>query len=898
MAKDNAELYAMPQPQSRNEKYLNYLAGRAVDLNLLPDPQSRIEEYLEYLCYNRGAGGGGGQPFVGLTNATINNNIITFYRSDGTSFPLNLKDLNLDKLINAVNLADTKIIFTKVDGTTFEVDLDTLLVSDKIKYNNANSGLVATNVQAAIDELSTKVKNSYVDSEYNPATGILTLIKENGTRDERNFSTGLIKNVSYDVQTQMLNIETVDGQTLTADLTDLASKTLDNIFTGKNTFKDINLGLPIQVNANQSIQNGGWSDANLEVKTGHRELTSHSQNSNGYVRNIVIRVGNVTVGEKVNVSVWEVKKGIDRNSDTPTQLYSNLELTTVEHTGYFGGGVAVKIPINKKYSDETYFIYQVVGKARIFRVTGATANDDYIFLMPTVDVTQNNIATSPRDSVGAHILELGDVSVGDLLSGISSESVTSVNNIKPVDGNVTVKAEHIEYNNQASQLIAADVKGAIDELNGKFVSNVTYDETQNRTIFKTKGGQEETVVEGLVTRWKHLENAIETTIFNLFNPTSFIDGEYWTLNGLYFKDDRWGSFKIPCQADDRFTVFKKGHDSKNYALLDGDVWIDNLASQNRNDNGWQRYEITIPNDPRINTISIPIFKTTNDYKTDVMIFEGHIQAPPEYIPFTNNRKINIDGEKVNISFDASTTELSTNNVVDAIKELDMRVINTGAGMITSVNNVQPINGNVQIEINNIDNLETTLEGKVPKTDLVSIPTPDKVPQLNNQGKLDIAFLPDLSFNQVHSVADKTEAINLINANTARVGDIFIVRNNNNSVHMYVNQAGADFDTKCVELTMANGTVRTVNGKTPDAQGNVRINADNITLANGNSNVEAELNKKIQSINSVAGINGNIDLSINNTTNSVEFKVDTHTFGTLNYMTDQDANTIINGFNIL
>ncbi len=56
MAKDLASL-----PQfvgSRSEEYLNYLVGRATDLNSLPDAGSRIEEYLQYLCYN-GTGSGG-----------------------------------------------------------------------------------------------------------------------------------------------------------------------------------------------------------------------------------------------------------------------------------------------------------------------------------------------------------------------------------------------------------------------------------------------------------------------------------------------------------------------------------------------------------------------------------------------------------------------------------------------------------------------------------------------------------------------------------------------------------------------------------------------------------------------------------------------------------------------
>lgn len=56
MAKDLANLPSFVG--SRSEEFLNYIVGRATDLNSLPVPNSRIEEYLHYLCYNGGAGGG------------------------------------------------------------------------------------------------------------------------------------------------------------------------------------------------------------------------------------------------------------------------------------------------------------------------------------------------------------------------------------------------------------------------------------------------------------------------------------------------------------------------------------------------------------------------------------------------------------------------------------------------------------------------------------------------------------------------------------------------------------------------------------------------------------------------------------------------------------------------
>lgn len=57
MAKDLASLPSYVG--SRSEEFLNYLVGRATDLNSLPVPNSRIEEYLHFLCYNGGTGGGG-----------------------------------------------------------------------------------------------------------------------------------------------------------------------------------------------------------------------------------------------------------------------------------------------------------------------------------------------------------------------------------------------------------------------------------------------------------------------------------------------------------------------------------------------------------------------------------------------------------------------------------------------------------------------------------------------------------------------------------------------------------------------------------------------------------------------------------------------------------------------
>lgn len=64
MAKDLANLPTYVG--SRSEEFLNYIVGRAKDLNSLPVAGSRIEEYLEYLCYKGGIGGADTNSFNAL----------------------------------------------------------------------------------------------------------------------------------------------------------------------------------------------------------------------------------------------------------------------------------------------------------------------------------------------------------------------------------------------------------------------------------------------------------------------------------------------------------------------------------------------------------------------------------------------------------------------------------------------------------------------------------------------------------------------------------------------------------------------------------------------------------------------------------------------------------------
>ena len=97
MAKDLASL-----PQfvgSRSEEFLNYIVGRATDLNSLPVPNSRIEEYLEYLCYNGGTGGGSDTKSFNALSQEIDS--IKF--KNGSTTKANLEIITEDEITDILN---------------------------------------------------------------------------------------------------------------------------------------------------------------------------------------------------------------------------------------------------------------------------------------------------------------------------------------------------------------------------------------------------------------------------------------------------------------------------------------------------------------------------------------------------------------------------------------------------------------------------------------------------------------------------------------------------------------------------------------------------------------------------------------------------------------------------
>ena len=336
-----------------------------------------------------------------------------------------------------------------------------------------------------------------------------------------------------------------------------------------------------------------------------------------------------------------------------------------------------------------------------------------------------------------------------------------------------------------------------------------------------------------VERWSDLEYTTQSNNFNIFNTSTFEDGEYYNSLGYLEKTPNWGNFKIPCSGGETFTVFKKTHDTINLGLMFNGSWVQNLVVNRVKDNGWEKYTFTIPQTRQFDHISIPVFKQHNDYKAGVMVFSGDVAAPNKYIPFTNNRKVSIDGANVAITFDPSNTTLTSGTTADAIKELDGKIINAGGGTVTKVNNVDPINGNVTINSTHINTttsnqtVQQALDGKINTAEVGD--DPNKIPRIGADGRLSPSIMPNLAITDVIVIPNGADIMN----QTVQKGDVIVVQDEGNKTYMCKNEQGQNKNDKFIEINMGFPVVKEINGKNPAPTGAITINKTDIHGYKGN-----------------------------------------------------------------
>lgn len=145
---------------------------------------------------------------------------------------------------------------------------------------------------------------------------------------------------------------------------------------------------------------------------------------------------------------------------------------------------------------------------------------------------------------------------------------------------------------------------------------------------------------------------------------------------------------------------------------------------------------------------------------------------------------------------------------------------------------------------------------------------NKVVRLGDDGKINSNMIPEIAINRVLQAADEGEALRLIgdDKNHLQVGDVVVLRNTG-KIYIYKGRPDNidrnDFNRDFLEISMGNGTVKTVNSVAPDTNGNVSIDLANLP------NVRTELDKKISGIALKAGDNKQLTITkADNTTSDV------------------------------
>lgn len=623
-----------------------------------------------------------------------------------------------------------------------------------VNYDNNQTNLAALNVQAAIDEIHGILKGGYNASNYDNATGKLTLIKVDGQRDEYDLATGTVRQVNGKdpdpngnvvVEAGDINYSNVNSQ-LPAQNVQTAIDEVNNKFNNYVPIANVtNTGGIANADKVVQLDGQGLLNANMLPKVATNEyyevadmpeaenkkadcqngdvikvldtnktylcVDATKQNFNDAFIDItpqIINVGVTDVTYNDNTFTLNIDKSgqitpIDLsklnnkiNNVDPVDGNTNLDISIVGDdivlsangteidretlTGYLKDTDLTKIGGDPQYADKIPQLDQdgklsttMIPDLAITSVTNVAdkqealnkIQDGSIQVGDVVVVAPNNEIYMYNGTPAGGTFENSfiQLSLGD-------GTVKEVNGKKPAaNGQVVVTSSDIAYDKAISGLQSDNVKDAIDELNGKFIEDITYDETQNRTIFKTKGGQQDiVVVEGLVTRWKHLEHVEEYETPNLIDYDKRIQGYWYTNNGnngIPVTNDRWSIYELRVKPSTQYTIQRKVDDSSLFIYYNDDNFV-RVENANRvHANGWHTHLLDIP--VGVNKVGI-CFQHNLNAKTSLMAIESN-QPIATFVPYGGNIQV---GYEVGLKFDNSDCDIKSTTISDAIKELSLR----------------------------------------------------------------------------------------------------------------------------------------------------------------------------------------------------------------------------------
>lgn len=195
---------------------------------------------------------------------------------------------------------------------------------------------------------------------------------------------------------------------------------------------------------------------NLNRVSGHRSVTTKAF-VDGYIKHLIVLADETqNVGETSNWEIWAIKKGATRADDRVAEkiVKNNVVIKSMPINGT--AQKVVELPIDKKFSNEVYFLVRCVGKNyKVINIATANQNDDCINLSNPPGNTENDTiewGTNAKDNI-AVIFLVGRESIKSL-----SEKLDKVN----ADGGLYVKQDEVSVTSEANKVVRLGADGKLD----------------------------------------------------------------------------------------------------------------------------------------------------------------------------------------------------------------------------------------------------------------------------------------------------------------------------------------------------------------------------------------------------------------------------------------------------
>lgn len=196
---------------------------------------------------------------------------------------------------------------------------------------------------------------------------------------------------------------------------------------------------------------------NLNRVSGHRSITTKAF-VDGYIKHLIVLADETqAVGETSNWEIWAIKKGTTRADDRVAEKITknNVVIKSMPINGT--AQKVVELPIDKKFSNEVYFLVRCVGKNyKVINIATENQNDDCINLSNPPGNNENDTiewGTNAKDNI-AVIFLVGRESIKSL-----SEKLDKVNS----DGGLYVKQDEVSTTSVANKVVRLDGQGKLDK---------------------------------------------------------------------------------------------------------------------------------------------------------------------------------------------------------------------------------------------------------------------------------------------------------------------------------------------------------------------------------------------------------------------------------------------------